>query len=266
MANDAAREAAAALAPAMLEELVDKVPLPPSAGEDVLAADLQAQRVEAEPQVPSGPAQTAPAQAQAVPAETDDEWELPSFEPQLTDELRELLDEPDFEEEAALEVAAQVEDSDDYIDDEAAKRIKALEKKVEWQEAQLVRANKKKWVAENLRAYPLLATYAKDEVEKIAATSRRGFAREAATLNARFEKIAAPLVADIRKAKESLATEVRQEERQAVQAAWGEPVVGPANVAVEASGASSAMQAARKSGQLHKVIGELFKQSGVGGR
>ena len=187
---------------------------------------------------PTAAAETAPEPQQQE--EPEPEVELPDFTPNLTDDLAALLDEPDFEEEAAAEVTAEYDElgGDPEYDPAEQKRLRALEKRNEWLERQVVQANRGKWIAENERAYPILATYAKDELRAIDATSRRAFAREAAALNERLTKILKPALDDIAKAKAALKDEATVEARQAVEQAWGKPIAntgasGPDPIASE---------------------------------
>lgn len=263
--STAAEEAAAALVPGMVAQLVETVP---GAPDDVLAADLAARSDAAAPElVPSSQPQTAPeAAAQAPPAPpepvVEEEFDL---EPVISDELQQLLDEPDFEEEAALEVAASIDDGEiDYsTDPEVAKRLKTLENRNAWLEQQRVQSEKKKWVAENLKAYPILQRYAADEVAALDATSRRAFARQAAALNDRLAKMVAPALQDIADAKKQLRGEVSQEVRAEYQEGWGTITTGPSTVPVEASALEAEYNAAMKTGNLAKVIGVLMRGAGV---
>jgi hypothetical protein len=260
----AAKDAAAALAPAMAATLVEAMPL---AGDDQLAADLAAQGVVAAPATVSSSApQTATAAAPAPatePAEID-EFDL-DLDPTVPDDLQQLLDEPDFDEEVAAEVDAELDDGEiDYsTDPEVAKRLRTLEKRNAWLEEQRVNSEKKKWVAENLKAYPLLARYAADEVAAIAATSRRGFARQAAALNGRMAKMVQPALQEIADARKQLRGEVVQEVRSEYREGWGEITTGPSVSPVEAAAEQQEYDAAMKTGNLSKVIGVLMRSAGV---
>lgn len=207
--------------------------------------------------IPATAAAAAPAPVTATPRvdhdpepeptdDPDDLFALPSFDPVPDDELDRLLEEPDFDEEAAAEVQAAVDagEYDETVDLDAAAKIRAQEKRIQFLEQQIVKKSRKGWVEENLRKYPLLATYARDEVEKIDATSRRAFAREAAKLHDRFSAVAKPLLDDLAKAKAQIKTDATTEARQEVQAAWGKPAVDPAAPAAQA--ALSELQEARK--------------------
>jgi hypothetical protein len=259
--SSAAQEAAAALAPAMAATLVEKMPLE---GDDQLAADVAAtQGVEATPPVSSSQPQTAPAAAQATETETPEADEL-SLDPDIPDDLQALLDEPDFDEEADAEVTAEAEEWDpDATDPETAKRLRALEKRNKWLEDRVVASDSKKWLAENTKAYPLLARYAPDELQAIKATSRRGFAREAAALNARYAKALTPALQDIAEAKKQLNGEVAKEVRGEYKQAWGEITTGPGNVPMEAAAQRKELEAARETGNLSKIVGAMMRAAGV---
>ena len=268
--SSAAQEAAAALAPAMAADLVNAMPV---AYEDVLAADLAAtQDVAAAPaEVPSSQPQTAPvaaapatAAAPAAPAAPVEEDITLNLDPTIPDDLQALLDEPDFEEEAELEVAAEAEEWDpDATDPETAKRLRALEKRNAWLEEQRVRTESKRWIAENLKAYPLLARYAPDEVAAISATSRRDFARQAAALNERLSKIVAPALKDIEEAKKQLRGEVVQEVRGEYKEGWGTITAGPSAVPNEAAEKAGEYTKELRSGNLVGAIGALLRGAGV---
>ncbi len=177
-------------------------------------------------------------QAEAEAAvETTVPASLPDFAPQLTDDLQALLEEPDFDEEAAAEIDAEFDDSVEFDgrDPEMEKRIRALEKRNAWLEGRAVDASKGKWVAENEKAYPLLKTYAPDELRGINATSRRAFAREAAALNARYEKVLAPALADLAAAKALAQGDAEAAARKKAAQNWGLPAVEAAGGAVTAN-------------------------------
>lgn len=251
--TEAESQAAVGVADAILGDFAKKggyEHVPPVAEAARAAAEAP---VAATPEVSSTPTPAAEAAEPATPAETP-VAEIPSFEPDIPDDLQELLDTPDFDEEAAAEVAALVEeDPNQYIDTDQEKRIRALEKRNAWLEDQVVVKSRKNWVQENLRAYPLLRTYAQDEVEKIDATSRRGFAREAAALNSRLETIAKPMLADIAALKAGLKGEAYQEGKAEAKAAFGDPA---SELAATGPGADNAakLAEAEKTGDLKQVF------------
>ncbi len=194
---------------------------------------------------PSEPAPTAEAVPQeapaAEPASEQDTPGLPDFTPVEDDELDALLAEPDFEQEIEDEIAVEYEQIGESYDPDEARRVKALEKRNQYLEQQLVQKSKQGWVAENLRKYPLLNTYFADEVKALDATSRRAFARDAAALNDRYSKVLAGPLADIEALRTGTKAEAKAEARQEAATQWGLPVGDPAGS--QASEADRAVQA-----------------------
>ena len=236
--SSAAQEAAAALVPGMVSDLVAAMPL--ASDDDQLAADLAARSAAAAPEtVPSSQPQTAPEAAAPAPVAApepvvEEEFDL---EPVISDELQQLLDEPDFDEDARAEVQAQIDDGElDYTTDpEAATRLRKLEAENAWLKQQRVISDKKKWVAENLKAYPLVARYAPEFITEIEATSRRAFARQAKQVYERLSKVATPLLRDLEETKKGLRTEIVKEVRDDYRDnGWGTITAGPGQVPVEA--------------------------------
>lgn len=217
------------------------------------------------PSVPASNDTTEPAPPATAEASPSEPFDFTSFEPQLPPDLAELLEDepPDFEAEARAEIAAELraaEDRDEYVepvDTDLAARLRAAEKRNQFLEGRLVETNRSKWVQENLRAYPLLRDYAKDQVAAITATSRRGFAREAAKLNDQVASIAKPLLDNLKSQLAARGDEITLERRQQVDASWGKPAVDQA-----ATGASAdqlaRIQNARKSEDLGAVIREMI--------
>lgn len=227
-----------------------------------LHREAEAERVAAEPVVPSQPTHIAKAtdlpDTAATPTVEIPEVDL-DFKPRLNDDLQALLDEPDFDEEASLEVAAELEDGDyEYGDPEVAKQLRSLQKRNAHLESQLVAKSRKGWVAENLRAYPLLDKYAADQVQAIAATSRRAFAREAAKLNATYEKALAPALEEIAKAKAALKQQVVTEARDEVKRAWGTPAGD--TLPAPAAEAQERLANARKTGKLRDSLKVMLEE------
>lgn len=187
----------------------------------VSSPTLAAEAALAPPAPPVDPPQAPPAAAEPEP-----DPEPFSFEPQIDDDYRILLEEPDYEAEAAAEIAAERDEQqyDDTFDADTAAQLRAKDKKIAWLEQQNVKANRGKWVAEAERSFPLLKTYAADEVREITATSRRGFAREAQKLNERFSKVLAPALADLQTAKALAKQEAERDARVLAAQQWGLPV------------------------------------------
>lgn len=188
---------------------------------------------------------------------------LPSFAPLADEDLDRILEEPDFEDEIEAEIKAEKDALDPAsfegeYDENAQRELKRLTKRNAYLEDQLVAKSKKGWVAENLRKYPALAHYAKDEVEAIDATSRRQFAVQAAKLNDRYMKVLEPALADIAAMREKVAGVTKTEARQEVKAAWGTP---PGELALsEGTEADTAIAAAiARAGVRGGDMSEVYK-------
>lgn len=255
------KAAAAAVAAAFLEGVE---PAEDAVSESDVAVPIRVPSIPPpEPEVQTEPAAETEASAEKLePFDFD-----AAFNPKLSPDLESLLedDPPDFDAEARAEVAAeqqQAEDAGEYYDGDpdSSARLKALEKRNAFLEGRLVETNRSKWVAENARAYPLLAEYAKDELNKIQATSRRGFAREAKAANDRIAAIAKPLLDSITARLAEDRDKATTEARSAVAASWGEPALDPAATGVSTA-QLDAVKKARQTGDLSNVIKEMIKPS-----
>lgn len=215
--------------------------------------------------VPSVPRPTSPDSLVVDPVDEPEPFDVSMFDPQLSPDLAELLEDeqPDFDAEARAEVAAELqaaEDTGSYYegDPDATARLRALEKRNAFLEERIVQTNRGKWVQENLRAYPLLAQHFPDDVKAIDATSRRAFAREAAALHDKYSKALRPVLETLATAKTAAREDVRAEERTNVRNAWGVPAADLA-----ASGASAEqlarIQQARKGEDLAGVIRAMIE-------
>jgi hypothetical protein len=250
----AATDAAAGLTPELAGELVEKIPV---TRDDALAtelADATGQSVEAE----ETPSSTEAAAAQKV--EQEAAVEIPSYEADVPDDLLAELDEPDFEAEAEAETSGGEEE---YVegfeaDSEERKRRIAAEKKAVWLEQRLAEQNKGKWQAEAKKYFPL----SEHALANIKADSRRAFLREARAAHEAILPYVKPLVERLAEVTQSAKEQARAEGRGEAAAAWGAPTTGPGVVPVKASANEAELEAARKTGNLAKIIGVLMKQGG----
>ncbi len=194
--------------------------------------------------------------------EAVDPADIPDFAPQLSDELAAMLEEGDWEEEAAAEVASMIESGelDENSDPDLVRQMKALEKRNQFLEQRVVETNRGKWVQENLRAYPLLAQYAPEVIQEIQSTSRRGFAREAQKANERYAKMLKPALDDLAAIKASAKAEAVAEGRQQAAVQWGLPVAEPAGSGVPADNAALAQARANRE-PLHKRIKIMLNEA-----
>lgn len=230
---------------------------------EVLNAENRVEPVAVAAPEPPVPSRTTPAAEAVAVTEPAVEATAPvSYDPVIPEDLAALLNEPDFEEEAAAEIQAEAEETFIENPDDAAK-LRALEKRNAWLEERVVETSRKNWVAENLRAYPLLREYAKTEVEGIKATSRRGFAREAAALNTRLETIAKPMLADIRAAAATTRQEAVTEGREVARQRWGAPPGGESAVPGDAeydARVAAAQKVTAKTGDLKPLFREMLTE------
>lgn len=230
---------------------------------EVLASEGIVEPVAVAAPVIPAPSRTTPTAEAVVPAvEVVEGTEPVSYDPVIPDDLAALLNEPDFEEEAAAEIAAEAEES--YIEDpDGAAKLRAAEKRIAFLEERVTAASRKNWVAENLRAYPLLREYAKAKVEGIMATSRRGFARECAALNTELEAIAKPMLTDLRAAAAVTKQEAVAEGRAVAQQRWGAVPGGESAVAGDAeydARVAAAQKETEKTGDLSPLFREMLTQ------
>jgi hypothetical protein len=97
-------------------------------------------------------------------------------------------------------------------------------------------------------------------LDEIDATSRRAFEKAAVkSHNANFTLLE-PIIKQFNDAREQLVGAATAEGRAAAAAAFGKPTAGPGIVPLQVSAQTEGLVAARKTGDLRKVIGELFKQ------
>lgn len=241
--SNAASEAAAGLAPELAADLVRLVP--DVQGEDNLAAELGDLAVGAEPEVPSSPAQSAaPAEVQ----EPDEEFVLPSFS--YIDEDEE--DEPDFD--VTADAEPDEETFDEYEDPDRLRAENAkLKKQLAHTQEQSAKQRLAQWRGKYKGMYPLA------NVDEIDATSRRAFERAAVKSHNANYKLLEPHLTKLQEAAQKIGGAARQDARADAVAAYGKPTAGPGIVPLEQSASTEELMAARKSGQLHKVLAVLMR-------
>jgi hypothetical protein len=239
-----------------------------AAAEAVLGDMGLSTEAEATPSIAEDPAEDPESDPSFEPgAGTEPAQSDPEDSVEIPEDIRELLEEPDFDAEAEAEVnASQAQDEDepefDQFEDanltaERKARIKA-EKRAEWLEGQRVRENKGKWEKEALKYFP----HSKPFLGKIDATSRRGFLRAA---NAYHETIAAHVSEVAPGTLPSDREKLKEELRAEMEAAWGKPLVGPGKAdSTELAEAQQTWEQARQNRDLlgmtkarkpHKLLG-----------
>jgi hypothetical protein len=250
-----ATDAAVAVASDMLHQLVESVPYT-GEGDDPVARDLGLdQPVEA----PAGASGQEAAVAQEVEQETAS---VPSYEPEVPQDILDELEEPDFEAEAEneLKLTETFTDEDVNFSDEDSDERKArlaAEKKVAWLEGRIVDQNKAKWEAEAIKYFPL----SEHALKGIKVDSRRAFLREARIAHEAVLPYVKPLVDQLTAERERAKAEGALEGRQEAANAWGTPTTGPGSVPVLAAASNAELEAARKTGNLAKVISVMRKQA-----
>lgn len=187
---------------------------------------------------------------------------VPTFKPKFDDDQRALIDEPDFDEEARVEVAAEIEaDEYEYADPEVAAKLRALEKRNKFLEDRDVAKSKKGWVEEAKRVYPDLARLIPGEIEAITATSRRAFLRAADAANTKYATALAPTLARLEAERVAIAAGATEVAREEVANAWGRPAAD--TLPPLAAAQADALQKARATGKLEEQIKVLMQDTPV---
>jgi hypothetical protein len=248
----AANDAAAGLTGELVAELVDKVP-PADAEYDQLGQEIAALRQEQPVEAAIEPSSEVASVAQEEVQET----ELPNYDREIPEDILELISAPDFDAEALAEVPDDEEEIgyDEQDTDERRQRI-AAEKKVAWLEGRLQEQSRSKWEAEATKYFPLSQHVLKD----INANSRRAFLKEAKKAHESILPYVQPLIEQLGSTTDQARAQAKQEGRDQAQAAWGTPTTGPGVVPVTSSAATAELEAARKTGNLSKIISVLMKQ------
>lgn len=242
--SNAASEAAAGLAPELAAELIGK--LAPS--ELAASSELVQEVAAAAGGSPSSQETVAAPEAQ----ETTEEFRLPEFK---------LVEIEDDEDEDLLAPVAEVEDDDEQLveDWEDPEVLRAQLAKLKKQNEHLAReasgAKLESWRKKYKEMYPLA------NVDEIDATSRRAFEKQAVKSHNANYKILEPQLKELAEAWEKVKGAATAEGRAAAAAAFGKPTAGPGIVPLEVSAQTEDLVAARKTGDLKKVIGVLMRQN-----
>ena len=193
-----------------------------------VAADLLA---EVEPFTEEPEAEETTEATDEVEQSQEDEG-LPEITWDTPEELKELLEAPDFEDEdddePVLAPAAEQEDEDEYDDPRVAqlrKQNEKLQKKLAWAEEQKAKASQKSW-ADEARKYFQFAN-----PDTIQAKSRRAFLKEAQRQHEAVAQVAKPLYEQLAAEKARLKEEALAEARAEAEKRWGAPTTGPTTAA-----------------------------------
>jgi hypothetical protein len=165
-------------------------------------------------------------EAEADVEQPQDDETLPEINWETPDEIRELLETPDFEDdddEPEVEFVAQ-QDDDEYDDPEKAqmrKQLAKMQKKLAWAEEQKAKASRKEWAAEAKRYFQF------SNPDVIEAKSRRAFLKEAQRQNEAVAAVAKPLYEKLQAEKAQLKEQALAEARAEAEKRWGAPSAGP---------------------------------------
>lgn len=215
-----------------------------------LLDDLGAE-TEAEIAMPSVPP-LIPRQQAAPEAPAVDADEVPDFtlDPDIPDEIADLLAEPDDDPDDgyAPEVEAAAPDQDEYEDPEAARLRQEnvrLKKRADHLERENLKRQRGKWETEAEKVFPLAA------VSEIQATTRKDFLRKAQALH----EAAKPQVERFLQSKQAeMAAEAK--------AAWGRPV-SQGQVPNKAAAASAEIDHQTRRGSLSGTIRAMMNNGEI---
>ena len=190
-----------------------------------------------------------------------DELEIPEINWETPEELREVLEAPDFDEddEPELDLSAQHE-SDEYEDEEKAalrRQLAKAQKKLAWAEEQKAKASRKAWEDEARKYFQF------SNPTLIEAKSRRQFLKQAQAQHEAVARVAKPVFDQLTELKEKAKAEALAEARAEAAQRWGSPISGPG--AGQTIQDTQTMRRERlQSGQgLATVIREKFKRGEV---
>ena len=168
-------------------------------------------------------------EAQAEGEQPQDELEVPEIAWETPEELKELLEAPDFDEEEEVEEFegegnAAPTFEDEYEDPEKEKLRKQLlkaQKKLAWAEEQKAKASQKAW-ADEARKY-----FQFSNPDLIQAKSRRAFLKQAQAQHEAVAKVAKPVFDQLEELKAKAKEEALAEARAEAAQRWGSPITGP---------------------------------------
>lgn len=160
----------------------------------------------------------------------DDGIEVPEITWETPEELRDVLETPDFDEDEEIEEfegegnVAPTFDDDEFEDPEKArmaKQIKKMQKQLAWSEEQKVKASKKAWSDEARKYFQF------SNPEVIQAKSRRAFLKEAQRQHQAVTKIAKPIFDAMAEERAKIKEQALAEAKAEAEQRWGRPTTGP---------------------------------------
>ena len=158
-----------------------------------------------------------------------DELEVPEIAWDTPEDLKELLEAPDFDEEEEVEefegegnVAPSFDDEyDDPEKEKLRKQLAKAQKKLAWAEEQKVKAARKGWEAEARKYFQF------SNPDLIDAKSRRAFLKQAQAQHQAVAKVAKPVFDQLAEIKQKAKEEGLAQARAEAAQRWGSPISGP---------------------------------------
>jgi hypothetical protein len=177
--------------------------------------------------------------------------------PELPEDVVAFLEEPEYEAEAEAEIEAEAEQEDEWVSDaekELRKQLRAAEKKAAFLEGQRLKNELPRWKEEAAKYFPHA------DIDKIDATSRRGFLKAAkAQHEAVAGKVEAAVAAKLSGFDPAAEREkIRAEVKAELEAAWGSPTVTTTVAPADAAEQDAAVDKAIQTRGLAAGIREMF--------
>lgn len=192
--------------------------------------------------------------------ETEEANPFPEINWDTPEELKDVLNTPDFEEEEVEDTwedeGGQVED-EEFEDPRMAKKMKKLEKQLAWEREQRVKASRKAWAQEAQKYFQF------SNPEVIQANSRRAFLKEAQKQHLAVAKVAKPLFDQLAAEKAVLREQALAEAKAEAEQRWGRPTSGPTYQQAPVNTDTVRRERLNSARGLTKVIGDKLKKGDV---
>jgi hypothetical protein len=214
------------------------------------------------------------------------------MEPELPDELKEMVEAPDFEQMAQDELDSQRyapeapepehtrfedysyqmsqptaeeswEELDQEVLEERKKRI-AAEKKAAYYENLRVKSEQRRWASEAKQYFPLCGSAL--DAGQINAKSRKEFLRQAKSAHERVLPYIKEAIALRDSTLDAERAKVREETREEFIRAWGRATTGPSGYPARADDYKDELADSRRKGDLARSIGILRKRAENSGK
>lgn len=184
--------------------------------------------------------------------------EVPSYAEVSEEELAEF-DEDEVLSEAPVEIEDEEEDlyaEEEEEDVQALKRrLHKAEKTVRYQKELRAKSERSRWEKEAGEKYPLA------NISGINVQSRNAFLKAAALSHNDVYSRLKPHLEELDELRSQITEQAKKEGRQAAAEAWGKPTSGPTVAEVNLGASDAELDAARKTGNLEKVLKVMRKRA-----